>query len=684
MSTSGKCTFAVLFPLMVGVALVEAEAAKCVAYSLSQSQKDLSEGKAAGTDVFWLGGITRPLGIVCVEDTKELILVGQVDETAEHLNVDGLVVALRAVLKHNFVPAVSIDITPDTNQTGKQGVRFEGGIERTQCGQDLFAADIVLKKLGMGVLSIGKAVPSYFDLHAANWQETRIEDSVRSRFWFLPSEQSFVAVRDGVIVINKFELDVGVEVLTNATIDSSGDLPDGGVRTDEIGSRFAQTLVAHQEALSQKYPELKRLEPLFRFVGLAQGLARLQKKENLSPDLSYWLDKYTVAEVETATEYPLLLWAEFLRDGDKAVRMVVEGGIDLEALVLELSDGDAQAFKEIVLLSKPEGNPLVWPVPLEGWPALHNDDNEVEEVVDPLANLSSHPLSEELSTILQMRFEEAYVQDDMQQRLEGITMMLPQQIHQPHALDMLQEQAGNQWQNTFSQPDFAMHQPNSPSFTPIDPPSFTPNDTPSFTPEPFTPNNSFLPLESFMPPSGFDVPEAISWMDQIETPPPSFETFEPEYHLLDTIEPLAQSMDSPLDAGWNAVHQFHQSSPTWNEPIGMDTFPSPLTPEFSTMFATPAQGYDSSGGLGAGFSAPTHSPISEIPSIQDSFQSYNQAQSYHNTIQQSDFGGGSTYSAPQIDLTPPGGFSTPSYSAPSYSAPSYSAPSYPSPSYPPP
>ncbi|MFH1922728.1 MAG: hypothetical protein ABIP48_22930 [Planctomycetota bacterium] len=527
------------------------------------------------------------------------------------------------------------------------------------------AADIVLKKLGMGVQSVGESVPSYFDMRAANWQETGLEDSVRSRFWFLPSEQSFVAVRDGVVVINKFELDVGVEVLSEETIDSSDESASGEVPTDEIGSQFAQTLVAHQQELCKKYPRLRRLEPLFRFVGLAQGMARLREKGTFSPNLSYWLDDYAVTEVETATEYPLLLWAEFLREGEKGVRMVVEGGIDLKTLVLELSDGEAQAFREVVLLSKPEGDPLVWSVPLEGWPALEVDGSKVDEETDPEVDLSSHPLSDQLGTTLVTRFEEAYAQDDMQQRLESIGMMLPQQILQPHALDLLQEQAGNQWQNAFSQPDFAtVYQPDPSSFTPIDSPSFTPNDSPTVMPEPLT-------LESFAPPMTFDVPEAMAWMDRFETPPPSFEVFEPEYHLLDTIEPLARPMGSPLDTAWTAVNEpIHHPSPTWNEPMGgMETFGSPLMADFHTTFDSPSHGYDPSGGFDTGVLAPTQSPISTMPSIQETFQSYNDAHTWQNTVQQSGFGGGYTpdYSAPQIDLTPPGGF-TP-FSPPSYSPP---------------
>jgi hypothetical protein len=655
MSMRGKRAFAILLLCAIGLVPGAGRAATCVAYSLSRAQKELSATGSSNEDVRCLGGITRPLGIVYDQSTKELILVGQANEHEERLLLDDLVVAFRAVLKHDSVPAVSIDITPDTEQTGKQAVRFEGHIERTQLGRDLLAADVVLKKLGMGILSVGETVPSYLEMRATNWRETGLEDSVRSRFWFLPSKQSFVAVRDGVVVINRFELDVGVEVLSSRTIDSSDGPSSGQVPTDEIGTQFAQTLATRQQELCKKYPGLRRLESLFRFVGLAQGMARLQKKGTFSPNLSYWLSDYDVTKVETAIEYPLLVWAEFLRNDDKAVRMVVEGGIDLQTLLLELSDGDAQAFKEVVLLSKPEGDPLAWSVPLDGWPAIEVDDSQGSKEAGKRVDLPSHPLGRQLGTTLATRFEQAYAHDNMQLRLENITMMLPQQFHQPHALDLLQ--ADNRWQNPFSQSDNASVQLASPSFAPV--------DSPTVLPQPYT------TPQSFVPPMTFDVPEAISWMNQIEMPPPAFAGFQPRQNLLDSIEPLARQIGSPLDMAWNAIHEpIHQSLPIRDDPMaGMATPTAPLIPDNYTSFATPSHGYDPSNSFKGSTFTPAELSISSMPTIQETFQSYNNALSTQGRLlQPSDFGGGRTpdFSSPSIDLTPPGGFTPlmPSYSPP--------------------
>ena len=63
-------------------------------------------------------------------------------------------VALRARFIHGKWPLVSIDPTEETKKTDMQIVRFEGGIEETQFGQDLFDADYRLKEDRHGASSL--------------------------------------------------------------------------------------------------------------------------------------------------------------------------------------------------------------------------------------------------------------------------------------------------------------------------------------------------------------------------------------------------------------------------------------------------------------------------------------------------------------------------------------------------
>ena len=408
-------------------------------------------------------------------------------------------------------------------------------------------------------------------------------------------------------------------------------------------------LVTHQKHLAGRYPELKRLDPLFRFVALAEGIASLQKENSRSaPDVSFWLSKYRATHIETAEEYPLLLQAAFLRKADDAVRMTMEGGIELKALVLELGDGDAEAFKEVVLKSRPNGNPLVWNVPLGAWRASAANGAAGEDA------LSHHPLSDRLGCTIITRFEDAYTQDDMQQRLESIGMMLPQQIQQPHVLDLLQQQGNTSWQNAFSPPVHRLDLlPSAPSV----PPTFSPSSPSALMRESLTEPLTTITLR---------VPQAIAWMDQIRMPTPSLGAFAPEHQLSSQIEPLAQPLQSPLNTAWNAVTgPTYDPLPTWHETLDnvtMFSAPLPLAPDFHAFSNPSLQQYAPPASPDNQTFNPTPSLISTIPSIQGTFQNYNEARTWNNTFQQSTPNAGMptyNHSSPQIDLTPPGGYNPP-------------------------
>jgi hypothetical protein len=409
---------------------------KFVAYSLSEAEHRLTQAAPHDSDLLCLGGIVEPIGMVCVSETGELILVGKTGSGRPSVTLDDLVVPLRAILQHATVPVVSIDMTPETQHTGMQHVRFGGGIQNTRFGASLLGADVVLKKLGLGLLLSEDAITSYFDLRVDHWRESGSEGGVQSRFWFLPGNESHVAVRDGVALVQRFRLGVGVEVLA-ADADSNIAATELEGVGDELGRRFADSLVAEYNTLSGRFPELRRLEPLFRLTGLAEALASMQENAGTSSiDLTYWLDDYPVMQVETPNEYPLLCWEEFLRNGECGVRMVMEGGVELKALLLELADGDAQAFKEVVLVSKPPGNPLTWRVPLEAWRSGETGTG-VAEAFDE--GVDEHdPLRNRFSCTLLTRFEAPGAQDAMQQRLESLTLKLSEQIVRPHVLDVLQ------------------------------------------------------------------------------------------------------------------------------------------------------------------------------------------------------------------------------------------------------
>jgi hypothetical protein len=329
-----------------------------IAYSLRQAQHQLQAPDEASPEVMLLGGMTRVAGLVYDGQNDDPVLVGQVVQGGRKITLDDLVVALRAPLVHEQWPAVSIDKTPKTQATGKQTVRFEGGIEGTAFGRDFLAADVCLKKIALELLP-GRpgGVGSYFALSAdaANRGDTQ---QIGSRFWFYPLRAPMVT-REGVFAITDLQIGVLTQVMS-----VNGEPPSRhpDVR-DEVGDDFSQQFTANIDAVAREYPEVARLSELFGLAAVAKGLESLEPQ----PDLDYWLSDYQIAPIETLAEFPLLKQSAPVSVAGRATTMVIEGGVKIDPLAMRLEDGDVTALRDIVLQTRPSPTTLVWRVPLGRW-----------------------------------------------------------------------------------------------------------------------------------------------------------------------------------------------------------------------------------------------------------------------------------------------------------------------------
>jgi hypothetical protein len=220
-------------------------------------------------------------------------------------------------------------------------------------------ADIALKQLALGLLPTEIwGLQSYFALSTAYAREQGKDEHVCSRFWYYPLNPS-IAVRDGVFALG--ELLVGVR--TQVMCVNGQSITGLTAARDPLGDTFAESLTAHYRDLSIAYPAIGRLQVLFDLVALARGIQLLPS----APDLSYWLQTYPVARVETPQTHPLLKQQAKLPASDHTKMLEIDGGVQLKALVLRLQDGDITALRDAVLLSRPQGQVLTWRVPLEGW-----------------------------------------------------------------------------------------------------------------------------------------------------------------------------------------------------------------------------------------------------------------------------------------------------------------------------
>ncbi|MHB9075830.1 MAG: hypothetical protein ACYC6G_20195 [Desulfobaccales bacterium] len=330
-----------------------------VAYSLKEAERRITVSGKTDQDVVNLGGITDLAGMVYYPDHHELIIVGKINDGKPPLYLDDLVVAMRALFIHKKYPLVSIDRTPETSQTKKQVVTFEGGLENTVLGKDMLEADVVLKKLALGkVTSPLSEVPSYLSLSVKDAEGGIKEDHVNSRFWFFPVNPA-LAVREGVFAIMNFGVGVETEVVYAETKGKKAKKL-AAIR-DEVGEEFAQKVAAHINNLSGHYPILARVRPIIAMVALAEGVRNIKAESALN----FWLTAYEIPRVDTPQYYELLQMSQQLPHNH--LTLILSGGMVVNPLVVRLEAGDVTALKEAVLNSRPAGNALTWHPPLEGW-----------------------------------------------------------------------------------------------------------------------------------------------------------------------------------------------------------------------------------------------------------------------------------------------------------------------------
>ncbi|HAV42563.1 TPA: hypothetical protein DCX15_00900, partial [bacterium] len=352
-------------------------AAEYVAFSLKVAQERITS-TSKGRDyrilypeVFTLDGITAVRGLVYDRKTKDTILIGENDKSRATLTLDDFAVALRARFIHGKWPLVSIDPTEETKRTNMQIVRFEGGIEDTQFGQDLFDADYRLKKVGMGLLSPGIPVlKTCWDLWMEEAKEGAKRDTggsrkIGSRSWFYPVLPS-VSVREDVVAMKGLKVGVFTEVLS-AEIDGK-EIEDLSTFQDIKGDIFAKAVSERFEELSKVHPSFLRLWGLDEMVALTKAIEEMDER----PDLDFWLKEYRVKKVKTPRKLKVLKRREDYQVDVygmyyRSRYLEVSGGVHLMAITLRLKAGDVTALKEAVLTARPKPDALSWSFIVAEW-----------------------------------------------------------------------------------------------------------------------------------------------------------------------------------------------------------------------------------------------------------------------------------------------------------------------------
>lgn len=313
-----------------------------IAFSLKQAE---TRGIA---EIAALAGITRLRGFVFDPTAKDFILVGEADPSRAPLHLDNLVTIMRGVLLRGEWPLVSIDPAPG----GRQVVRFEGGVAHTPAGRILLEADILLKRLALGLEPLpGGGGPSYFDRIAQRALREPSASQGVSRLWFYPRSPA-VEDRGRVFLIR--DLDLAVQAQSGGAA--------GQPSADPAAHEFAAVLSTSLGELFSTYPAVAALREIFEMTAIASGMRASEGRAAVD----YWLHRYTVLAVPTAEEVTaqerrqdLGVLAGFPR------QLRVRGGVEMQALVLQAADGDATAIEQLVLRARPDVTSVTWRVSLD-------------------------------------------------------------------------------------------------------------------------------------------------------------------------------------------------------------------------------------------------------------------------------------------------------------------------------
>src|SRR5882724_1703547 len=333
-----------------------------IAFSMREAQqvgKISSEGSDLSTthpEVFFLGGITWPWAVVLDSETHDLILVGERDPEHSILTLDDWIVAIRArFLFPEADPGVTLMPTvEDCDRVHilecllrPHHVEFFAGIDGTEFGATCLAADVLLKRISLGLEPIPEALKleSFSSLMAQD--ETNRYSLIGNRFWIYPLI-SEVNVVDNVAVLERFHLGVLTEVMY--ANDSKGEAIDLPYANDYLpASRFAKDMSDAFPSLAKKWRELDRVQGLGRLAGLAKALRVM----SVVPDIQTILSTFRPKGVQINGEVNI-----------QRIQVTpgreIFGGVELDALVNRIQKGDLAALRELVLTSRPRKSAVSW------------------------------------------------------------------------------------------------------------------------------------------------------------------------------------------------------------------------------------------------------------------------------------------------------------------------------------
>jgi len=248
------------------LALVSLQAVVLQAQSYGDHWDDLPDGLRHP------GNITRIVGYVWDTASHDVLLIGSVEPDAPPIELDDLIVGVRAVLRDNATPLCSLDPMPG-DLAGPQKVRI-GGVPRDSAfAKAMLDADYVMKKLQFGVLRVKNS--SFTSLREILETENGYHSFI-SRQWLYPVQPGRGDIQvsnDGKLVL----FSCGVQAFSEEEAEAKEGLVGKGQVVAEA-EQAAQSFTRSYADIERQYGEYQRLNGLFDIVLLASIWRRMDVK----------------------------------------------------------------------------------------------------------------------------------------------------------------------------------------------------------------------------------------------------------------------------------------------------------------------------------------------------------------------------------------------------------------------
>ena len=313
---------------------------------LQEKVKDCISDGTCPENILQLGGIKKITGYVIDKKNRDLILIGNVDDTSPALYLEDFMIALRntwmkyAELKGNTYyysnPGCSIDPdasvlkalqqagdkifnNPDPADVQKnlnewhsicgqhQQVQVFGIPHDTRFSEIMVEADYYMKRLVDGSVTLDiEGFTSLTDMALSTIREDIAQGRQISiplvslnRFWFYPGKNSFLE-DEGVIFINRSD----VKLLNEEEfLTKKGEMVGTG-RPDPLAQRFAENFSAKYAPIAEQKPIYAELEGLFRFVALARIIKYKKAISEAGINLDYLLNECPIQNIHVNRTLP--------------------------------------------------------------------------------------------------------------------------------------------------------------------------------------------------------------------------------------------------------------------------------------------------------------------------------------------------------------------------------------------